>query len=637
MLSINYSASSLTQHQETFISFLEETEQQEALTKKALQPSLVMTQFHIAHQQVIHKLINALLREQIMELQGNLLIWHGTGPQDKRVWRIDGLKCFSSGEVMSLEQVITFTQEKVISCIELIAPLSKLFNSIKFKEFRQDLQQTWFNTALALAYRLVWGKELDAKNQKNKNLWHYLSQLNISQAYSFLEQWAAVGHPSHPTDRSKPDLDLSQILSYSPDFNANVNLILGALKTDHVSTDSMIKGEAISPTDIRIYWHEYFPSQMKIWQEELKKTGLNAQNYLPIPIHPWQAKYSLPTLFNNELQQKTLVLFENITIKTLPTLSFRSMLPLSNRAPCLKVPVAIKMTSAKRLLSVRSAHMGPRFSSLMKQLLNKLPQVEEYFSLQPEDIGLHYQSPTQPNDQLASHLSYICRQNACNSAKPDEIMLPAASLLAPDIQGKPLWLSILQHQGNEDWSAAMKQLAQYSKVLCHGPLAFYLHTGIGLEVHQQNTVLVCNQQGNIKRCLTRDFGAFRIYLPQFNTIGLPLEFHHDNRLQTKDPAQARNRLVHAMLISQLGEYIKSLINHYQLESKQAEAQAWRIVKESINSIVSSLTNQLDHQWLEQEKHALLNDPWPMKALMRMRLQSSDSYIYYSTDNPLEKV
>ncbi|MGK0515727.1 MAG: siderophore synthetase component [Gammaproteobacteria bacterium] len=628
MLTLDYAAS-LAQHEQGFSAFLAQATQQQALSVVGLHASLVMDQFDSAHQQVMIKLINSLLRENIMQLRSNLLILP-SNTLERKTWRIEALKCFSSGEIISMEQVISAEQAQPISCIELISPLTDLFDSEKLKEFGRDLQQTWFNTALALAYRLLWGQELTPNKQ---NFWHYISQLGTSSSYALLEQWAAVGHPSHPTDRSKPGLNLTQILAYSPDFNAQVKLILGALKTDHLSADSMVKGEAITWGEIRLYWQKYFPQQMQAWQQQLEKQELNEQDYLPIPVHPWQAKHSLPHLFYDELQQQTLVLFEQITITTLPALSFRSMLPLIDKAPCLKVPVAIKMTSAKRLLSTRSAHMGPRFSRLMKQLLQKLPQVAEHFSLQAEEIGLHYQSPNKSDDKIASHLSYICRQNVCNSAEADEIMIPAASLLAPDPQGQPLWLSILQHQGSSDWPAAMALLAQYSNVLCQGPLAFYLHTGIGLEVHQQNTVLVCDQQGKIKRSLTRDFGAFRIYLPQFYMMDLPLEFHHDNRLQTEDPAQARNRLVHAMFISQLGEFIKSLTCHYQHD----EAQAWQVVKTAVNNTASTLANQLDNHWLTQEINAFLNDPWPMKALMRMRLQASDDYLYFSIDNPLAKV
>ncbi|GLX79936.1 hypothetical protein tinsulaeT_32760 [Thalassotalea insulae] len=629
MLTLDYCAKSLPQHKQAFSDFLEQADQQYALSTVGLHSSLVMEQFESAHQQVIIKLINSLMREKIMQLDGNLLILPKPELQ-QHTWRIDGLRCASNGEVLSMRRLCRVDQMQAVSCIELISPLTELFDSEKLEEFSLDLQQTWFNTALASAYRIIWGQQLTPNKQ---NFWHYISQLHRSNAYALLEQWAAIGHPSHPTDRSKPGLNLTQILAYSPDFNARVKLILAALRTDHLSADSVTKGEAITQDEIFHYWQKYFPQQMQAWQQQLVKQGLNIQDYLPIPIHPWQAKHSVPYLFSDELQQQKLVLFEQITIDTLPALSFRSMLPLADNAPCLKVPVAIKMTSAQRLLSTRSAHMGPRFSRLMQQLLQKLPHVAEHFSLQAEEIGVHYQSPNTVDDNIASHLAYICRQNACQLAKNGEIMIPAASLVARDPQNQPLWLSILQHQGNDDWSAAMTLLAQYSKVLCHGPLAFYLHTGIGLEVHQQNTVLVCDQQGEIKRSLTRDFGAFRVYLPQFATTDSALEFHHDNRLQTDDPAQARNRLVHAMFISQLGEFIKSLSCHYQRD----QAQAWLIVRTAIDDLASSLVYQLDNDWLAQEINAFLNAPWPMKALMRMRLQAADSYLYFSVDNPLAKV
>ena len=88
-----------------------------------------------------------------------------------------------------------------------------------------------------------------------------------------------------------------------------------------------------------------------------------------------------------------------------------------------------------------------------------------------------------------------------------------------------------------------------------------------------------------------------------------------------------------MFISQLGEFIKSLTCHYQHD----EAQAWQVVKTAIDDTASALANQLDNNWLTQEISAFLNDPWPMKALMRMRLQTADSYLYFSVENPLAKV
>ena len=632
MLTLAKTVTSYTQHQQCFSTFLEQPTQQQLLAELAITPSAVIAEFAAAHQQVLVKLINALLREKIMCLQGSLLSIENQTPQPESSWRLIGCSTLINGEIIDLHKVINIEQQQACCCVELLLSLSALFSVDKLTAFKQDLQQTWFNSALALAYRTVWGEQLASEEH---NFWQFLTQMNSAKAYVFLEQWAAVGHPSHPTDRSKPELTMAQIIAYSPDFNAQVALTLAALKSTHSSLDSMVNGEDIAEHEVRLYWQEYFPEAMAKWQQKLTRLGLNEQDYLPIPVHPWQAEQVLPTLFAKELQQQILVLLPQTTINTKPSLSFRSMLPLSAKAPCLKVPVAIKMTSALRLLSTRSAHMGPRFSTLMTQLLSKLPQVSQYFAIQGEELGLHYHAPNSNDDFKASNLAYICRQNANKLINAQEMIIPAASLVTPSMQNKPLWLSMLQRQGDDSWSAAQTLLSQYCKVLCQGPLAFYLHTGIALEVHQQNTLLVCTQHGQISRCITRDFGAFRVYLPQFMNTGLSMKFHHDNRLQTSDPQQARNRLVHAMFISQLGEFIKSLQLHYQ-QTVDLERQAWLIVKKEINYLAKMLAEQLDNTWLTQEIAAFLHAPWSMKALMRMRLQTGDEYIYTALANPLAK-
>ena len=137
MLTLNY-ATSLAQQKHAFSALLEQATQQQALSVVGLHASLVMEQFDSAHRQVTIKLINSLLRENIMQLQGNLLILP-SNTLERKTWRIEELKCLSSGEIISMQQVVSAKQAQPISCLELISPLAKLFDSKKLTEFGRDI------------------------------------------------------------------------------------------------------------------------------------------------------------------------------------------------------------------------------------------------------------------------------------------------------------------------------------------------------------------------------------------------------------------------------------------------------------------------------------------------------------------
>lgn len=597
--------------------WLQQPEPLQALKQVALSPSSILEQANQATAISLTKLLNALLREGLAERQQHVLQLGG------QTFELHNITTDTQGHLHSCESVRD-SQQQPVSLPQLFSLLIDHSNPERITELGDALQQSLFNSSLALAWRTRWGQQLQQQSQRAGGFWQCLRGLPLHQHYSLLEQWAATGHPSHPIDRSKPQLTLAEILQYSPDFEGGASLQLAALARDALQQESDRDQDALD------YWQQHFPALTVQWQEALKAAALNPADYLPIPLHPWQQQNILPQRFTDQLQARQLVMLPGLEIPSRASLSFRTMLPEQPGAPYLKVPVAIHMTSAIRLLSTRSAHMGPRMSLLLAQLMKRFPALQDSFGFMAETLGVHYHNAVQPDDQLAANLSYLCRENLDCQIAADEVAIPGAALLTETPAGVPFWVELLQHQGQDTPAGAQALLAQFAHICCQGPLQLYLLTGVGLEVHQQNSVLVFNRNAELKRLIARDFGAFRIYRRRFEQTGCELELHHDRRLICDDAASARNRLVHSLLISQLGELIRAISQYYSCPP----APLWLEVRQAIEQLGEQLQGQVEDDWLQQELHGFIHDNWQMKALLTMMLADDGHYHYTELPNPL---
>ncbi len=599
--------------------WLQQTEQQQALEQVQLSPQDILTQADRAAASCRVKLLNAMLREGLAQRQQNRLSLAGQQFQ---------LQDFNTDTQDQLRHcaVILDHQQQPVSLTRLFGLLIDHSSPQRIAQLSDSLRQSLFNSTLALAWRTRWGQQLQQQGQPGASFWQWLTTVPLHQHYSLLEQWAAIGHPSHPIDRSKPQLSLTEILQYSPDFEGGAALQLAALAR------SALQQESDRGLDALEYWQQNFPALTTQWQAALTKEGLNPASYLPIPLHPWQRNNILPQRFAAQLQSRQLVILSGLEIPSRASLSFRTMLPEQPGTPYLKVPVAIHMTSAVRLLSTRSAHMGPRMSRLLGQLLERFSTLKDHFGFMAETLGVHYHNTEQPDDQLAANLSYLCRENLACQVADDEVAIPGAALLSETPAGNPLWVELLQQQGQDSPAGAQQLLARFAHICCQGPLQLYLLTGLGLEVHQQNSVLVFSKDGQLKRLIARDFGAFRIYRARFEQTGCELVVHHDRRLICDDARSARNRLVHSLLISQLGELIRAISQYYGCP----DAPLWLEVRHAIEQLGQQLQGQVEEDWLQQELHGFIHDNWQMKALLTMMLTEDDSYHYTELTNPLSR-
>lgn len=96
-----------------------------------------------------------------------------------------------------------------------------------------------------------------------------------------------------------------------------------------------------------------------------------------------------------------------------------------------------------------------------------------------------------------------------------------------------------------------------------------------------------------------------------------------------DALTVREKFLHTTMLCHLAELAVLLALSYG----QNEDGYWQILHNISATLFGQLHERCDpHRW-EQERHAILHADWPVKSLLRMRLDNTSDDICLSMSNP----
>ena len=461
-------------------------------------------------------------------------------------------------------------------------------NKVDWEQFELELNNSYENELSMYVYRSFWQKQLanNISSSSNTNLWSWIcNSLNKNEQISFLEQWGAVGHIYHPGSKTRLGLSKFENILYSPEFQAEVDIIFGAIHKNIVHTE-IIDNLGTTYQDWTL---NNYPDQYDIWCDELMKKGLDSNDYLMIPIHPWQAEHTLPEKHKCLINCQQLLIIDNCKYTTKPSMSFRTMLPMSSKEgniePHIKLPVAIHATSVMRTVSPESVKTGPRISKVLLDILDKEPQIAKSMNILADTVGIHTEKACRKDD--IRQLSAIFRENPEKYLGKNEVASPLASLFVKTPNDQPLICDILDSINYKSSIEILEYFRTYAKITLTTCLDLYLLYGIALEAHQQNTLVVFEDDFP-KKLLIRDLGGMRLHTPSIKEAGITLPKDTFSLTFTDSQPVTRRKLIHACLQSNLGEMILQLSSHYKIN----EENFWLIVRQEIESRFIALKDRI---------------------------------------------
>lgn len=285
-------------------------------------------------------------------------------------------------------------------------------------------------------------------------------------------------HPFYPTARAKLGFEAEHLRAYAPEFQPVFELRwLAVPRTSY-------EGAAL-PQSLR-------PSFSEVGLNE----ALSADHEL-MPVHPalWDA--GLDDFLAHADLTKAVVRAPRSYLSVIPTLSVRTVVPLSQPGLHLKLPLTIRTLGASNLRTIKPSTIvdGDIVQTILRDVTGELPAISARLLLTDEATGAT--AFGQP------FLGFILRRYPELS---EETVTPVAALTAP-APDEQLTIETLADRFYEGDVEAL--FRDYVDLLLRLHLTLWLKFGIALEANQQNSVLVFSGSG--LRLLLKDNDAARIH------------------------------------------------------------------------------------------------------------------------------
>jgi siderophore synthetase component len=386
-----------------------------------------------------------------------------------------------------------------------------------------------------------------------------------SPSLADLEQCVVDGHPLHPLCRTRMGMSAAEVRAYAPEHRPVVHLREYAVPADRwLST-----GRGLAPR---------------------------------LLVHPWQHEHVLPGYpWLNATGR---------TVAARPLMSLRTLAPLHDPAAHVKTALDVQMTSAVRIVSPAAVRNGPVVSALVGAL--------------GAAAGLEVLRETAAgavlvDGQPSRHLAMVCRQAPATG--PGEVALPLAALSAPSpASGRAL----LTEAVDLGYDGRPEPFAADLVHLLLPPLLRLLHSGVALEAHGQNTLVVLRTGQPVRVCY-RDLGGVRLSPARLAAGGITTAPLHGD-LATDDPAELRTKLFAAVLSTVVAELAATLRREYGTDPDTI----WKLVATTARDTYADLPGTARPDAL-----ALFTADLPVKAMTAMRLADEPIHDLWTTlPNPL---
>ncbi len=395
------------------------------------------------------------------------------------------------------------------------------------------------------------------------------------QSWADFEAWTPEGHNLHPGAKTRDGFSDADLRAYAPEFSDRIELPWLAVHK------SLLRAAGEIPSAFHLD-HEHWA----------------------VPVHPWQRKKVLTAVYPTEWQNGLIRDLDRQPLRAHLSTSLRTVHPEDPSWPILKLSVGSLMTSTERSMSRATVLNGPVYSELLDRALGEPSVWSSEVEFLRESGGLCWADSAERGPK-ARQLSLLLRPTL------PQPMHDQASLL------KKLFAR---------GEGPVANLRRYCGLLIPVHIELYQRWGVALEAHLQNCVMLWSPNQPRKLWL-RDWGGLRADRVRLEERAPDLLARlHPGAVTLSNDASARRKLVACLYSNHLTEIVVGLSLAFGVE----ERRLWKVVHEvSQRALAAYPGSPLCKDILER--------PWPVKALLRMRLDPGSGDLYHQAANPLGEV
>ncbi|MFI6465512.1 IucA/IucC family protein [Streptomyces sp. NPDC050538] len=323
----------------------------------------------------------------------------------------------------------------------------------------------------------------------------------VKSDFQAIETGMTEGHPCFVANNGRLGFGIHEYLSYAPETASPVRLVWLAA---HRSRAAFTAGVGIEyESFIR---RELGAETVERFGLTLVDRGLDPDNYLLIPVHPWQWWNKLSVTFAAEIARGHLVCLGEGDDEYLAQQSIRTFFNKSHpEKHYVKTALSVINMGFMRGLSAAYMEATPAINDWLAQLIDNDPVLKSTgLSIIREQAAvgyrhLEYEAATDRYSPYRKMLAALWRESPVSSLQDGESLATMASLVHLDHEGASFAGALIERSGLAPVEWLRRYLRAYFTPLLH---SFYAYDLVFMP-HGENVILVL-QDGVVERAIYKD-------------------------------------------------------------------------------------------------------------------------------------
>ncbi|MFF7599988.1 IucA/IucC family protein [Streptomyces mirabilis] len=320
-------------------------------------------------------------------------------------------------------------------------------------------------------------------------------------SFQEIETGMTEGHPCFVANNGRLGFGVHEYLSYAPETASPIRLVWLAA---HRSRAAFTAGVGIEyESFVRA---ELGAGTVERFAAALTEQGLDPEDYLLIPVHPWQWWNKLSVTFAAEVAQRHLVCLGEGDDEYLAQQSIRTFFnTTSPKKHYVKTALSVLNMGFMRGLSAAYMEATPAINDWLAQLVENDPVLKSTgLSVIRERAAvgyrhLEYEAATDRYSPYRKMLAALWRESPVPSLQEGESLATMASLLHVDHTGASFAGALIERSGLTPVEWLRRYLRAYFTPLLH---SFYAYDLVYMP-HGENVILVL-KDGAVQRAIYKD-------------------------------------------------------------------------------------------------------------------------------------
>lgn len=319
--------------------------------------------------------------------------------------------------------------------------------------------------------------------------------------FQSIETGMTEGHPCFVANNGRIGFGIGEYHAYAPEAGRPVRLVWVAAHRDHATFSSA------ADLDYATLLHtELGPDTLARFTATLTDAGVDPDDYLLIPVHPWQWWNRLAVTFAGEVARRRLVCLGEAPDEYLPQQSIRTFFNVTEpRRHYVKTALSVLNMGFLRGLSAAYMEATPAINDWLLDLVTGDPVLAGTgLTILRERAAVGYRHPqyeaaTDRYSPYRKMLAALWRESPVPGLAPGRRLSTMAALLHTDRDGRSLAAALVAESGLPARQWLRRYLDAYLVPLLH---SFYAHR-LAFMPHGENVILVLHE-GAVERVIFKD-------------------------------------------------------------------------------------------------------------------------------------